>query len=94
VSGAPGEREIAQEIRRLVREELRVEEPFEDGEQLAARLDSMMLLALVTAVEDRFLVALTEEDAAATRSLADLARLVARKRAGAPPGAAGAGGAT
>jgi acyl carrier protein len=77
------EREIAAEIRRLVREELRVEEPFAEGEELAARLDSLLLLALVTAVEDRFRVILSEEDAAGTRSLADLARLVARKEAGA-----------
>lgn len=79
------EREIAAEIRRLVREELRVEESFADAEELAARLDSLLLLALVTAVEDRFRVILSEEDAAATRSLVDLARLVARKTAAAPP---------
>ncbi len=79
------EQEIAAEIRRLVREELRVEESFADAEELAARLDSLLLLALVTAVEDRFRVILSEEDAAATRSLADLARLVARKAAAAPP---------
>lgn len=75
------EQEIAAEIRRLVREELRVDESFADAEELAARLDSLLLLALVTAVEDRFRVILSEEDAAATRSLADLARLVARKAA-------------
>jgi acyl carrier protein len=84
----PREREVAAEIRRLVRVELRVEEPFADGEELAARLDSLLLLALVTAVEDRFRVILSEEDAAGTRSLADLARLVARKQA-TPPGAGG-----
>jgi acyl carrier protein len=77
----PREREIAAELRRLVREELRVEEPFSDGEELAARLDSLMLLALATAVEDRFRVILAEEDAAGIRSLSDLARLVARKEA-------------
>lgn len=79
------EQEIAAEIRRLVREELRVEESFADAEELAARLDSLLLLALVTAVEDRFRVILSEEDAAATRSLADLARLVARKAAAPVP---------
>lgn len=73
------EREIAAEIRRLVREDLRVEQPFDDAEELAARLDSLLLLALVTAVEDRFRVVLSEEDAAGTRSLSDLALLVARK---------------
>lgn len=83
----PAERHVAAEIRLLVREELRVAEPFDDGEELAARLDSLLLLALVTAVEDRFRVILSEEDAAATRSLADLARLVVRKQeAAARPG--------
>jgi acyl carrier protein len=78
---------VAAEIRRIVREELRVPEPFADGEELAGRLDSLLLLALVTAVEDRFRVILTEEDAARTRSLADLAALVAAREA-APGGGA------
>lgn len=74
---------VAAEIRRLAREELRLEvEPGDDEEALAGRLDSMALLALVVAVEDRFRVILTEEDAARARSLADLARLVAGR---APP---------
>lgn len=75
----PREEAIAVEIRRIVREELQVAEPFEDGEELAGRLDSLLLLTLVTAVEDRFRVALAEEDAARVRSLADLARLVAAR---------------
>lgn len=79
----PREAAVAAEIRRIAREELRLEvEPGEDGEALAERLDSMALLALVVAVEDRFRVILTEEDAASARSLADLARLVAGR---APP---------
>lgn len=83
----PREREVAGAIRRLVREDLQVEGPFDDGEELASRLDSLLLLALVTAVEDHFRVILSEEDAATTRSLADLARLVVRKQAeAAPPG--------
>ncbi len=76
---------IAAEIRRLAREELRFEVDAPEDEELAARLDSLALLALVTAVEDRFRVVLTEEDAAGTRSLADLARLVARKGGEASP---------
>jgi acyl carrier protein len=81
------EREVAGEIRRLAQEDLQVEGPFDDGEELASRLDSLLLLALVTAVEDHFRVILSEEDAATTRSLADLARLVVRKQAeAAPPG--------
>jgi hypothetical protein len=59
----PREAAVAREIRRLCREELRLE--------LEARL------SLVVAVEDRFRVILNEEDAATARSLADLARIVA-----------------
>jgi len=74
---------VAAEIRRLAREELRLEvEPGDDEEVLAERLDSLALLSLVVAVEDRFRVILTEEDASRVRSLSDLARLVAAR---APP---------
>ncbi len=74
---------VAAEIRRIAREELRLEvEPGHDEEALAERLDSMALLSLVVAVEDRFRVILSEEDAARARSLAGLARLVAGR---APP---------
>jgi acyl carrier protein len=67
---------VVHEILRIAREELRVEgEPAPD-EPLAARLDSLALLALVVAVEDRFHVVLADDDAAATRTLEDLARLV------------------
>jgi acyl carrier protein len=77
----PREAVIAGEIRRLAREQLRLEVAGRDDEELASRLDSLALLSLVVAVEDRFRVVLTEEDAAGTRSLADLARLVAGKQA-------------
>jgi acyl carrier protein len=74
---------VAREILRLARTELRLEgdDPAPDA-PLAARLDSLALLALVVAVEDRFHVALTDDDAASTRTLADLARLVVAR---APP---------
>ena len=49
------------------------------GEPLAGRLDSLALLSLVVAVEDRFRIALADDDAAAARSLEDLARLVAAR---------------
>jgi len=77
------ELEIAREIRRLVREELGLEWDGADGEELAGRLDSLALLSLVVAVEDRWRFKITDEDAVTTRSLADLARLVARKVGGA-----------
>jgi len=85
----PREQAVAAELGRLAREELRRAgvEP-RDGdplpapdEPLAARLDSLLLLSLVVAVEDRFRLKIGEDDAATTRSLADLARLVARRAA-------------
>ena len=70
---------VAGEILRIAREELRLERDPAPGEPLAAKLDSMALLALVVAVEDRFHVILTDDDAAGTRTLEDLARLVAAR---------------
>lgn len=83
------QQEIAAEIERLAREELRLDVEGGHDDELAARLDSMALLALVTAVEDRFRVVLGEEDAASTRSLADLARLVDAKQSALPPARGG-----
>ncbi len=68
---------IAAEIRHLAQEELGLAVEAGDDEELAGRLDSLALLSLVVAVEDRFRVRIREDDAAVTRSLADLARLVA-----------------
>ncbi len=73
------EQEVAREIRRLAHEDLGLEWDGADGEELAGRLDSLALLSLVVAVEDRYRVKIGEEEAATTRSLADLARLIARK---------------
>ena len=74
------EQAVAHEIRRIVRDELSSRAEFGDEEELASRLDSLALLSLVVAVEDRFRVILTEEDAAGARSLADLARIVAARK--------------
>jgi acyl carrier protein len=75
----PREAAIAAEIRRIAREELSIAADPAPGEELAAQLDSLALLSLVVAVEDRFLVILDDADAAGTRSLEDLAQLVVRK---------------
>lgn len=48
---------------------------------LAEQLDSLMLLSLVVAVEDWFRIILADDDAAGTRSLEDLARLVVARAA-------------
>jgi acyl carrier protein len=64
-----------------VRDDLHARVEFGDQEELAARLDSLALLSLVVAVEDRFHIVLTDEDASTARSLADLSRLVAARAA-------------
>jgi acyl carrier protein len=82
---------VVREILRIAREELRVEGAPAPDEPLAANLDSLALLALVVAVEDRFHVVLADDDAATTRTLAELARLVVARapadRLPADPGA-------
>lgn len=67
---------VAGEILRIAREELRIEAAPGADEPLAGKLDSLARLSLVVAVEDRFRVILTEDDAQGTETLADLARLV------------------
>jgi acyl carrier protein len=70
---------VAREIRRIAAEELQLEWNGHEDEELAGVLDSLALLSLVVAVEDRWRIRIGEEEGARTRSLADLARLVARK---------------
>jgi acyl carrier protein len=77
----PREQEVAAEIRRIVREELHARTEFADDEELASRLDSLALLSLVVAVEDRFRILLTDDDAMTARTLSDLARIVAARAA-------------
>lgn len=79
MTATPRELEVAAEIRRIVQEDLHARTEFGDEEELASRLDSLALLSLVVAVEDRFRIVLTEEDATAARSLSDLARIVASR---------------
>lgn len=74
---------VAREIVRIARDEVKLEgELPAPDEPLSGRLDSLALLALVVAVEDRFRVVLTDDDAAGARSLEDLARVVASRAAG------------
>jgi acyl carrier protein len=84
VSSFPGaltdrEAAVAREILRLARDELAIAAEPAPDEPLAGRLDSLQLLSLVVAVEDRFHVILSDDDAQGTRSLEDLARLVASR---------------
>ena len=50
---------VALEIRRIARAELQIDVEAGDDEELAGALDSLALLSLVVAVEDRFRVKLT-----------------------------------
>jgi len=75
--------EVLSEIRRVVRDELGVtrEVRAEDDLVRDLQLDSVGLLTLVVGLEDRFRIALAEEDAAGVRTVRDLAALVTSRRA-------------
>jgi acyl carrier protein len=74
--------EVLQEIGRIVRDELGVSRAPKPSDDLLAdlQLDSVSLLTLVVGLEDRFRVALEEEDAAKVRTVQDLAALVVSRR--------------
>jgi len=74
--------EVLREIGRVLRDELgQVREPRPDDDLIAdLQLDSVGLLTLVVGLEDRFRVALHEEDAASVRTIGELAALVLRRR--------------
>ena len=79
----------------VLRSELQLDRPARPEDQLAAdlQLDSVSLLTLVVELENRFRVALREEDAAQVKTVADLAALVATRALEARTGAAADGGA-
>lgn len=70
------------EIRRVLREELGLSREVRVEDDLVAdlQLDSVALLTLVVGLEDRFRIALEEQDAAAVRTVRDLAALVESRR--------------
>lgn len=70
------------EIRRVLREELGLSREVRAEDDLVSdlQLDSVALLTLVVGLEDRFRVALEEQDAAAVRTVRDLAALVESRR--------------
>ena len=81
--------EVLVEIRRVVRDELGlgvVPQPEHDL-LLDLQLDSVSLLTLAVALEDRFRVKLHDEDAARVRTVSDLVRLVEGRRDEARPSA-------
>lgn len=85
----PAEAEVEAEIARVLRDELGWDRPVEPGLDLAQdlQLDSVTLLTLVVELENRFRVALREEDAEEVRTVRELAQLVVQRAAEAsPPG--------
>jgi acyl carrier protein len=69
------------EIARILAEEQAAPPELRADHDLQAdlALDSLVLMTLVVALEDRFLVTLADEDAAQVRTVGDLCALVARR---------------
>jgi acyl carrier protein len=74
--------EVLSEIARVLRDDLGLSRPPRQEDDLVndLQLDSVGLLTLVVGLEDHFRVALKEEDAAAVRTVGDLASLVHRRQ--------------
>lgn len=75
------ELEVLTEIRRIAREELEWAGSVEPEQELLRdlQLDSLSLTVLAVGLENRFRIRLSEEDSAGVVTVADLARLVARR---------------
>jgi acyl carrier protein len=74
--------EVLREIARIAKDELGVSRELTPADDLLTdlQLDSVSLVTLVVGLEDRFQVALEEEDAAKVRTVQDLAALVVSRR--------------
>ncbi len=74
--------EVIDEIRRVLRDELGVarEVRAEDDLVMDLQLDSVGILTLVVGLENRFRIALAEEDAAGVHTVRELAALVVSRR--------------
>jgi acyl carrier protein len=70
---------VAAEILRIAHDDLGIDGQPDAAEALQGALDSLQLLSLVVAVEDRFRIILEDDDAARARSVEDLARIVAAR---------------
>lgn len=83
----PAAAEVEAEIARVLRDELGWDRPVEPDLDLAQdlQLDSVTLLTLVVELENRFRVALREEDAEEVRTVRELAQLVVQRAAEGPP---------
>jgi acyl carrier protein len=73
--------QILAEIRKVLAADLEVNEPVEPRHELACDLgvDSMGAIILAVALEDRFLVKLSDEDAVSVVTVGDLVDLVERR---------------
>jgi acyl carrier protein len=73
--------DVLDEIRRVARSELGFEGAVEDSHALRndLRLDSLGMVLVAVALEDRFRVRLHEEDAARLDTVGDLVALVCRR---------------
>ena len=73
--------EVLRAIEEVVRGELGLKVTVLPESELLKdlRLDSLSLMTLVVALEDRFLVALEEDDAAHVTTVSDLADLIVRR---------------
>jgi acyl carrier protein len=77
----PDRGEVVAVIGRVLRDEVGISRPIRPEDDLLRdlQLDSVGLLTLVVGLEDHFRVALQEQDAAAVRTVGDLASLVAAR---------------
>ena len=77
----PDPSEVTAEIARVLHDELGLSREVKPGDDLVTdlQLDSVGLLTLVVGLEDRFRVALAEEDASRVRTVSELASLVAQR---------------
>ena len=73
--------EVLAEVRRVARDELEVDVPIDRGSTLqgALHLDSLGLIVVAVALENRFRVRLDEEDAGELATVGDLVALVCRR---------------
>lgn len=78
---APEPEDVLEEIRRVCREELELEREIQLDDELVGdlELDSMGLIVVAVAVENRFRVKLDEGDAEQLRRVRDVAELVCRR---------------
>ena len=75
------EAQVLESIRDIARSELEVDRSIQPHDDLLGDLglDSLGLTVLAVGLENRFRVRLSQEDAVAVRTVADLAALVARR---------------